>query len=169
MIASATAAASVIMWPASVIRASECASSPATNSPTMNATISASAPASQRRSACAAAARPAEPCPCPCRSLIGPAFHGAPAFYGALGPRSAAERVLRSSSASPAAVEGATLRVTGGGLHADRRAFGELGQCGGPRVRTGRTHSGGDVVEQVLHAGTLRVQVLPPRGDALLE
>jgi hypothetical protein len=44
------AAASVTMWPASVISASECARTPAVTSPAMNSTITTSAASSQRRS-----------------------------------------------------------------------------------------------------------------------
>ena len=64
---------------------------------------------------------------------------------------------------------GAALVVAGAALHADDGALVELGEVGGAGVRARRAHAGDDLVEDVLDARPLRVEVHPRRADALLE
>src|SRR4051794_14596227 len=133
------------MCPASASRASECASSPARTSATMNAATTPNAASSQRRS-CALATGCSWPCPWPC-------WWSCPTV----------------PTVSPPGRERATLGVAGGALHADQGPLVELGQGGGAGVRAGRADAGADRVEEILHAGAGRVQELSSGGDALLE
>src|SRR4051794_5920828 len=81
----------------------------------------------------------------------------------------ARERITANGGRSPAGRERAALLETGAGLHADDGALGELLQGGRARVGAGAAHARRDVVEQVLDAGSLRVEVHPRGRDPLLE
>src|SRR3954447_7234279 len=83
--------------------------------------------------------------------------------------RSPCERITANGGRSPAGRERAALLETGAGLHADDGALGELLQGGRARVGAGAAHARRDVVEQVLDAGSLRVEVHPRGRDPLLE
>src|SRR4051794_12272375 len=70
---------------------------------------------------------------------------------------------------SPGGRDGPALVEARGRLDADDRALVQLVDAARARVRAGAAHTGDDLVDQVLDAGTLRVQVHLGRGDALLE
>src|ERR1700744_1451055 len=62
-------------------------------------------------------------------------------------------------AALPARGQGHSLGVAGGALQADNRALVQLVPVAGASVGAGAAQPGGDRVDQVLDAGTLRVQV----------
>src|SRR5262245_40234465 len=81
----------------------------------------------------------------------------------------AAGRVAPRPGRSPIGPERATFLVAGGALHADDRPLVELRDRPGAGVGAGGTNAGHDVVEDVLHARAVRVEVHPRARDALLE
>src|SRR5699024_8262609 len=72
-------------------------------------------------------------------------------------------------AASPPARDRAALLVPRGGLDAHDRAVGELLERARAGVGAGRADAGGDLVQQVLDAGTSGVDGHPPGRDPLLE
>src|SRR5690625_5025739 len=81
------------------------------------------------------------------------------------------ERILYRppSARSPARGDGAPLLVAGRRLHAHDCTLRELLEGAGTRIGARRADAGGDLVEQVLDAGPLRVDGHASRGDALFE
>src|SRR5580765_4910672 len=69
----------------------------------------------------------------------------------------------------PAGVEGSALLVAGRRLHADHCSLMELGERRRAGVGRAAAQAGHDLVDQVLDAWSLRVEVHAGRRDALLE
>src|SRR6478609_417472 len=73
----------------------------------------------------------------------------------------------RSSCTSPRLLERAALVEAGGGLDAHERTLAELREVGRTGVGAGRPDAGADLVDEVLDAGAVGVEVHPGGRDAL--